>query len=311
MKKDNLNFIDKAEIIYLAIFLIMFRPIIKKVYLQRKVYNPIVYNESHVFFFRNGKRLIKKFKKILESNGYPETSLDYGKLIEKLRSGYSFSRYGDGEYSIIRGKLNQRVYFDKATNTAKQKLIYVLENPIDNHLLGLIHPNVVAKQLTFANTLSMFTKVSSTGLKPRMPIFAEYDDQMLSVYNKLSKIPNNIFEAGLFRNIAQQQHSALWEDKDILYVIGSLNMIKKRGITVDEMFQHANSIHIIETVTENALSEYYEEILEKIVSYPAAKNKMILLSQGMAGTVLAYDLAKMGYHAIDLGQPFYKYKPLK
>jgi hypothetical protein len=140
-----------------------------------------------------------------------------------------------------------------------------------------------------------------------MPLFAEYDEQMLELYRALGKQSDCLFDAGIFRNSAHQKHIKLWQDKDLLYVTGSAATSEKNGITVSEIFQGANSVEVIETVTEYALSRYYDEIFARIINHPGVKNKMIILSQGMAGTVLAYDLAKAGLHAIDFGQPFVRY----
>lgn len=303
-----LNVFDRLQMLLLVISFTAFRAFIRKYYLARKLYDPAVYNEKHVFFLRNGKRLSRKFKCILAENGYPETSLDFDLLVEKLRSGCSLSRFGDGEYAIIKGKTNSRIYFDRATRQAKHRLLQVLQEPIDNHLLGMIHPDVVVNQLSFVNVLSAFNRVSSTGLRCRMPMFAEYDEESLQIYRRLKDSPRPVFETGSFRNTSREQQERLWEGKDILYVIGSVRTIEKYDISLKEIFRKANSFEMMETVTEFALSEHYDEILERLLSHPDLSNKMILLSQGMAGTVLAYDLAKRGYHAIDLGQPFIYYR---
>jgi len=307
MNYPSLNAIDRLQLTLLALNFKVFQGLIKKYYLHRQLYDPRVFNESHTYYFRNGKRLIKKCTAVIEKSGYPETSVDFALLINKLRDGHSYSRFGDGEYSIIMSKEDQQVYFDTATTEARERLLRVFREPADQHLIGIISEQTLVKRLTFANAVSKFKNTSATGLRSRMPLFSEYGEILLTLYGQLAQKSELVFEAGLFRNTNEQQHKTLWRDKDILYVTGSLQTSKDHGIDVHEMFDNARSLNIIETVTENALSKHYDEIIEKIVSFPEAKNKMILLSQGMAGTVLAYDLARQGFHAIDLGQPFVKY----
>ena len=66
-----------------------------------------------------------------------------------------------------------------------------------------------------------------------------------------------------------------------------------------------NSIQRIICPSENAFDEY-DEIFEKILEY--GKNKLILLALGPTATVLAYDLYKVGYRAIDIGHVDIEYE---
>lgn len=305
---DSTNLVDKLNIGSLVVCLLLFRPFIKLYYLNKKIYNPSVYNEKHVFFFRNGKRLIQKFKTILERHHYPDASLDYALFLEKIAEGFSFSRFGDGEYSIINGKLGSKVYFDRATRRGREQLIEVFGVSVEKHAIGLLRADVVARQLSFANAQSYFRKILTTGFKCRMPIFAEYTALMLSLYRSAADNDRVVFDTGIIRATKRRQHLQIWKDHDVLFVIGSIEQLTSRGMSAEFMFEGAKSFSVIETVPEYALSLHYDEILSKIVTHKNVKNKLIILSQGMAGTVLAYDLAKAGFQAIDFGQPFVHYR---
>ena len=141
-----------------------------------------------------------------------------------------------------------------------------------------------------------------------MPLFAEYEDRLLQHYQNLAKRDEKVYEAGVFHNTPASLHRRLWDGKDVLYVIGSRDTSKKYDINLNKMFDNAKSFSLLETVNENALSDHYDEILNRILTFSDLSRKMILLSQGMAGTVLAHDLSSRGYHAIDLGQPFVRYR---
>lgn len=301
------NQLDYIKILFLVLSYVVLKPFISTYYTRRKILNSHNRDLRKLFYTRNGEGLVAKSKKILEENEYPETCRDYEKLLIMLRDGYSFSRFGDGEYSMLQSKLNRVVYFDKATDFAKQKLQDVLQKPVKKHLIGLIEDDVVANQLTFANALSVFFRTKKTGFVPRMPIFSEYSDEMLTLYKGSGRTAEDIFETGLFRNTVYERHLFLWKEKEILYVTGSSQTSEQYGLGIHDIFKTAKSVCVIETVLENALSEHYSEILKKIINFPDLQNKMIVLSQGMAGTVLAYELCAQGYHAIDFGQPFVNY----
>ena len=244
----------------------------------------------------------------MEKSGYPETSLDLDKLINKLRDGYSFSRFGDGEYSMIMSPENNKIYFDHTTNEARERLLRLLQNPVEKHLIGIISKETLTNQLTFANALSAFRNFKIQVSEAECHYFlnmTKYFSQYIISYLSARR---KCFEAGLFRNTAEEKHREIWDRRDVLYVTGSIETSRDHGIEVYHMFENANSLEIIETVTEKALSTYYTKILNTITAHPSVKEKMVLLSQGMAGTVLAYDLAKSGIHAIDLGQPFVNYR---
>ena len=212
---SQLSAFDRLEIMALTFAFRVFRPLVKRYYLFRKLYNPNIHNEQHIFFFRNGKRLSKKFYKLLE-NVYPDTSLELQELVEKLRSGYSLSRFGDGEYAMMKGHVNQTVYFDRVTAAGQKKLFDVLKSANKKHLIAIINKDVVARQLTFSNAMSCFK--NGQWFSPRSPIFSEYDEDMLRAYRSLSQSKERVYEAGLFRNSDELLHTSLWQGKDILYV---------------------------------------------------------------------------------------------
>jgi glycosyltransferase, family 8 len=87
----------------------------------------------------------------------------------------------------------------------------------------------------------------------------------------------------------------IWNERDIVIVEGCKT---RSGIGYD-LYDNANSI---QRVLGPALSGFdrYDDIYDFIINN-INKNKLILLSFGITATVLAYELAKLGYQAIDLG----------
>mgnify|MGYP000559128844 CR=1 FL=1 len=78
-----------------------------------------------------------------------------------------------------------------------------------------------------------------------------------------------------------------------------MKAVKTRSGIGNDLYDNANSI---QRVLGPALSGFdrYDDIYDFIINN-INKNKLILLSFGITATVLAYELAKLGYQAIDLG----------
>ena len=77
----------------------------------------------------------------------------------------------------------------------------------------------------------------------------------------------------------------------------------------NDIFENVKSIKRILCPSTNAFKNY-NEILEKIIEF-AEKENLILISLGPTATVLAFDLAKLGYWAIDIGHIDIEYEWMK
>ena len=86
----------------------------------------------------------------------------------------------------------------------------------------------------------------------------------------------------------------IWNEKDVLIIEGQYS----RSGVGNDLFSNANSVQRILCPSRNAFSDY-----EKILKYAQkhGSNKLILIMLGPAAKVLAYDLYKSGFWAIDLG----------
>lgn len=86
----------------------------------------------------------------------------------------------------------------------------------------------------------------------------------------------------------------IWHERDVVIVEGYQSRL---GLGND-LFDNAQSIVRIVAPPENAFSKY-EEIFNAVIKQE--KTKIILLALGPTATVLAYDLHKEGYQAVDIG----------
>lgn len=86
----------------------------------------------------------------------------------------------------------------------------------------------------------------------------------------------------------------IWDNKDVVIIEGD----KSRLGVGNDLFSNMRSIERIICPAEHAFAKY-DEIMEEALK--VSKDKLILLALGPTATVLAYDLYKAGYRAIDIG----------
>lgn len=87
----------------------------------------------------------------------------------------------------------------------------------------------------------------------------------------------------------------IWDGRDVLIIEGELSRL---GVGND-LFEGCNSIRRVLCPKTNAFARY-DEILQQTLAL-AEPNTLIILALGHTATVLAYDLSKAGYQALDLG----------
>ncbi len=216
---------------------------------------------------------------------------DVDETIDKLiNSDCSISRFGDGELGMIIGN---RICFQTVNKELSRRLKEVLLSDEKNVLIAIPR---------FYNSLRDINPL----LKPTFrSLFGRYKDKFLCLLNsdkiyysydftqqymlmdELKKKSFNFEE--YFSKIRK-----IWDNKDITIVCGdrAFNNIK------NNIFDNAKSIEYIYAPTVNAFDKY-DDIFSKVVQ--TDKNKLKLLMLGPTATVLAYDLAKSGHRAIDIG----------
>ena len=85
-----------------------------------------------------------------------------------------------------------------------------------------------------------------------------------------------------------------------------LSRVRKSRLGIgNNLLNNANSIKRIICPAENAF-EKYDEILAAVKNHE--KSKLILLALGPTATVLAYDLSRIGYQAVDIGNVDIEYE---
>ena len=201
----------------------------------------------------------------------------------------SVSRYGDGEFFIMMGK---PMGFQQPNTGLAQRLNEVLQSDdAPNHMIGIPLP------LKDLNIISMYDSKEFWGYYTLR--YGEYIHSLLSskrVYldTQLSRF-YKMYENKAFAERIVSLLRQIWYHRDVVIVEGT----KSRSGVGNDLYDHAHSIRRILGPATNAFDKY-DEMLQAITRN-VSKDKLILLSYGMTATVLAYDLAKLGYWAIDLG----------
>lgn len=243
--------------------------------------------KKHIVFFNKIVEVISKKPIINNTN---ET------ISKILLDNCSISRYGDGEFKLIDG---HDLVFQKNNEELVIRLKEILKSNQENHLV------CIPRQINDTSWLNDRAKY--------------FWDNYLSlnrykIYNLIDK--NKVYyDSFITRFYMDYQNKELsneillnlrkiWHKKRIVIVEGE----KSRLGIGNDLFDNSNSIERIICPQENAYDKY-EQILDNIKK--VEKNKIILISLGPTATVLAYDLHKLGYIAIDIGHIDIEYEWFK
>lgn len=220
----------------------------------------------------------------------PEETLD--KIINE---NCSIARLGDGEFNLIYGI---GIRYQKANEELGKRLKQILKSNEEKLLIGISNAldfNYLKYYNDFANNfwrgwlnknkfkvLQLLSKKKQYYSSQISRFYIDYEDK--------SKVGEYVVKL-----------KKLWDKQDVLIVEGEYSRL---GVGND-LFDNMNSIQRIICPSENAFDEY-EKIFQEILKY--GKNKMIILALGPTATVLAYDLYKSGYRAIDIGHVDIEYE---
>lgn len=200
----------------------------------------------------------------------------------------SMSRFGDGEFLwMIDGNQNS---FQEQSEELKERLLEIVKSDIPNHIVCLSDAFGKLNQYNhfcnrfWARFMVIYRKRWTELLKPGKVYYNTNTTRLYMDYKDKSNCKKN-FE--LMKKI--------WEGRDIVIVEGRYSRL---GVGND-LFDKAKGIQRILGPERNAFS-YYDELLNAVQN-KVGKDKLVLIALGPTATVLAYDLAKLGYQALDVG----------
>lgn len=209
------------------------------------------------------------------------------KTLERVLNGDSLSRYGDGEIKHMDGRRNVSQIAHPSLTKA---ITTVFHDPIPNHLVGI--PNVFGSRVfidsneTYINSMRRrFGRIAKPG--------RVYGSSYISRGELCPYLGWISYWAVL---------SELWRGRDVVLVRG----LERRANPINMMAQARNIDHVA-TPVAHAWAEY-GRIKKECLSHP--ETSIFLLCVGPTATVLAYDLAKAGRWAVDIGHLGLFYKKL-
>lgn len=233
----------------------------------------------------------RKFQEIIILDSI--TSINY-----ILEHQCSVSRFGDGEFDLIEGR---KEGYQEPNERLASLLKHVLQSDLPNHMIGIPHPlkdtSMLREQSKEFWEKYFLIRHGKSVRKYLSPHKTYLDTQLSRFY--IENIDKE-YSKTIFTHLRK-----IWDKRDIVIVEGT----KTRSGVGNDLYDNANSIQRILGPATNAIDKY-DEMLSAIQSN-VSKDKLILLSFGPTATILAYDLAKLGYWAIDIGHLDIEYEWMK
>ena len=216
-------------------------------------------------------------------------------LNEIINKNKSISRYGDGEFKFIFGRT---IGFQKYNKEMSQRLLDILNSKEKNLLIGINAPYKLKNLDRFNQHAKEYYTAWFNRFKFKLAKILKnkvyYSSTITRFYMDLKSkkgVPNYI-----------KKLKKIWEQRDIVIIEGE----KSRLGIGNNLFNNTKSIQRIICPVTNAFNHYSEII--NIVKNNVNKNKLILIALGPTATILAFDLYKIGYHAIDVGHVDIEYE---
>lgn len=224
------------------------------------------------------------------------------KVIDKRMS---LARYGDGEFELMAGR---RMSFEAANVEMAQRLKSILEVPLDNCLNCV--PNIFGSLRMYRANSQCYWRGAAVWMRPILRECVDTSNVNGTIQNAILGDPlvsraylgidNYALSLKLFR---------LWKElfsgKDILIVEGCFSRL---GVGND-LLNDAKTIRRIWCPATGAYAKY-DEIKSAVLKY-ASRDTLIVIALGATATILAYDLAKLGYWAVDAGHVDVEYMWMK
>jgi glycosyltransferase family protein len=211
-----------------------------------------------------------------------------------IQTHCSVSRLGDGEIKLVAGK---KLGFQDENSILQEKMIEVLSKPIENHIVCL--PDIF-------NDLTIYDSDSQKHWKKHLAFYRRYwyryINKQANFYNAFISRCYMMYQNPSMSSRMFELLKQIWQNRDVIIIEGEQSRL---GVNND-LFNNTKSIKRILAPNRNAFN-YYQLILDKVTQYDK-QEYLILLALGPTATVMAYDLAKLGYQAIDIGHVDIEYE---
>lgn len=232
---------------------------------------------------------------------YPAISFMSNKdaVDEIVKEGRSMARFGDGEFTWMLGYESCSGY-QLVSKDLSARLSEVLHSDDERLVVGVLKVLNDDSPFTFRARAfwKEFKHKKQAQIMEQLDLGKTYADSSITrPYIDLKDKSGARLE---FENLKR-----IWEKRNILLVEGRESRL---GVGND-LFDNAASLHRLLGPSTNAFS-HYDAILERALQLAGAYD-CILLALGPTATVLAYDLCRAGYQAVDIGHIDNEYEWMK
>ena len=285
---------DNKSIFYLFNFIPLFK------------YSKTKYRDFYKIFgikltIRKNKKSIKEireYNKTYEMNDshFPLVASRFETLEKLLNSNCSMSRYGDGEFNLIFGEGLPFQTYDR--NLAK-RLKDILTSDDENIIICIPDIFGTLKEYTdkAADFWRKFLFYNREDVKSELNSDKKYyDTEVTRPYMDIAdkSVCGKYFE----------DFKKIFEGRDLVIIEGEASRL---GMGND-LFKGAESVKRIICPAKDAYTNY-EKIYKECLKFP--EDNLYITALGPTATVLAYDLAKTGRRALDLGHVDIEYEWFK
>lgn len=234
--------------------------------------------EDVIYEFEADKQLLPKLN--IKS---PDETLDI-----LMTTNKSFCRLGDGEIDIINGK---DCPFQRYDLRLAKKMVEILSRKKDNLYVGL-NGAYFDSPFKYIERNHKFYRQKGTMFRRFFLSVCDLDSTYLDAccFGAYFRFDENYDYEGHYNRIKN-----LFSQKKITIVCGKTVFDKLEY----DIFEKCSEKHFLYAPSKNAFDEY-DNIIKQIKN-SVPKDNLVCIILGMTATVLAADLADMGYTAWDLG----------
>lgn len=213
------------------------------------------------------------------------------KLLKKiLCDGSSLCRFGDGEFDIMRG--GNCSWFQQKSESLRCRLLEVIHSDISTINIAIAQ-NFVHLEQYKEQAADEIRAYMSDGVREAIMQFLNMNS---TYYDAYVTRPYIIYKDKKNADMIFPLLKKLWRKRSVVIIEGEYN---RTGINND-LFDNVVNIKRIVCPSKNAWQKYDE--IKDMILHMAEIDDLICISLGPSATVLAYDLAKLGYQALDIGQ---------
>ena len=206
----------------------------------------------------------------------------------------SVSRYGDGEFDVAFGVSK---FFQSADPELAERLRDLLNISEDGYIVCLPHSLLMLEGLCKGAQRHWMSFVRYNGDRiQRLLMQTKYFDSLFTRFymDRVDKITANAIACSI---------KQIWNGRDVYIIEGNTTRFGKGN----DFISNAKSVHRILCPPKNAFAKYHDILSVAGEKIPKKENVLVLIALGMTATVMAYDLHKMGYQAIDIGHADIEY----